>query len=223
VYLAGPRGEDRLFAVERGGKIRLIENGVGRSPAFLDLSTKVNGDVEGGMLGLVFAPDFATSGVFYVYYTGFSATSPVNMQSVVSRFTVVGDPATSTDANEASETPIFTLDQPYANHNAAPSRSATASSISRSATAATAAIRRIARRTTRASSASCCASISTSRIRPPRAGRSSRRPAQPVSLQLRPDDRRSLHSATSARPRGKRSTRCPPPTSSRVVSTSAGT
>src|SRR4030095_11051660 len=117
VYLAGPRGEDRLFAVGRGGRIRLIENGVGRSPAFLDISTKVNGDVEGGMLGLVFAPDFATSGVFYVYYTGFSATSPVNMQSVVSRFTVVGDPATSTDANEASETPIFTLDQPYANHN----------------------------------------------------------------------------------------------------------
>src|SRR4029434_4455920 len=109
VYLAGPRGEDRLFAVERGGKIRLIENGVGRSPAFLDISTKVNGDVEGGMLGLVFAPDFATSGVFYVYYTGFSASSPVNMQSVVSRFTVVGDPATSTDANEASEQPTFTL------------------------------------------------------------------------------------------------------------------
>jgi glucose/arabinose dehydrogenase len=117
VYLTAPKDDDRLFAVERSGTIRIIENGVGRSPAFLDISTEVNTDGEGGLLGLAFAPDYAATGVFYVYYTGFSGTSPANLQSVVSRFTVVGDPATSTDADESKEAPIFTLDQPYNNHN----------------------------------------------------------------------------------------------------------
>lgn len=117
VWVTGPPGDPRLFVVERAGRVRIVENGVALSPAFLDIAGAVNDDVEGGLLSLVFAPDYATSGVFYVYYTTTSETSAANMRSVVSRFTVTGDPTTSTDANEASETPIFELDQPYANHN----------------------------------------------------------------------------------------------------------
>jgi hypothetical protein len=117
VYLAAPAGDPRLFVVERAGRIRIVENGVVQAQAFLDIASAVNDDVEGGLLGLAFAPDYATSGVFYVYYTAFSESSAADMRSVVSRFTVTGDPATSNDADEASETPIFELDQPYPNHN----------------------------------------------------------------------------------------------------------
>lgn len=117
VFLAGPVADDRLFVVERAGTIRIVDDGVTLDPPFLDIGVAVNGDGEGGLLGLVFAPDYATSGAFYVYYLGFSESSPVDMRSIVSRFTVTGDPATSTDADESSETEIFTLDQPYTNHN----------------------------------------------------------------------------------------------------------
>lgn len=118
VYLAAPAGDDRLFVVERRGTIRIVENGVVQSPAFLDITSAVNDEfAEAGMLGLAFAPDYATSGVFYVYYLGASESSPTNLRSIVSRFTVSGDPATSTDADEASEQPLFGLDQPYENHN----------------------------------------------------------------------------------------------------------
>jgi glucose/arabinose dehydrogenase len=73
---------------------------------------------EGGLLGLAFAPDFATSGHFYVYYTGvLGSTPPCELESRVSRFTVNGDPASSNDASEASEQVFYRLEQPYANHN----------------------------------------------------------------------------------------------------------
>jgi glucose/arabinose dehydrogenase len=119
LYVASPPGDARLFVVERPGRIRVIQNGVVLAPAFLDVSSQVEWSLqdEGGLLGLAFAPDYATSGVFYVYYTRESETAPSGMTSVVSRFGVNGDPATSNDANEASETPIFELDQPETNHN----------------------------------------------------------------------------------------------------------
>ena len=119
LYLAQPAGDPRLFVIERGGTMRILEGGVVQATPFLDLSAKISNPFggEGGLLGLVFAPDYATSGVFYVYYTGHSATSAVDMQSVVSRFTVPGDPLTATSVDAGLETPIFTLDQPYTNHN----------------------------------------------------------------------------------------------------------
>jgi len=117
VYLAQPVGDPRLFVVLRGGTIRILENGVVLPDPFLDISASVRESGEGGLLSLVFAPDYATSGVFYVYYTGFSETSPVDMRSVVSRFTVSGDPLTATDVDEQTEAPLLELDQPDQVHN----------------------------------------------------------------------------------------------------------
>lgn len=118
MYLAQPAGDPRLFVVERAGRVRILQGGVGSAQAFLDISGLVENPFqgEGGLLSMVFAPDYATSGVFYVYYTGRSATSPVNMRSVVSRFTVSGNPLTATDVDEGTEQQIFELDQPFINH-----------------------------------------------------------------------------------------------------------
>jgi glucose/arabinose dehydrogenase len=75
-YVAGPPGDpSRVFVVEGRGSIRLVKDGVTQGATFLD----INGDVldlsEGsptcncGMLSMAFAPDYASSGRFYVYYT----------------------------------------------------------------------------------------------------------------------------------------------------------
>jgi glucose/arabinose dehydrogenase len=60
-------GTDRLFIVERTGKIRIFKNDILNTKAFLDVSTMISiTGGEQGLLGLAFAPDYGTSGRFYV-------------------------------------------------------------------------------------------------------------------------------------------------------------
>lgn len=66
---AAPGDRRRLFVVEQAGRIRVLRGGrVLRAP-FLDIRSQVRSGGEQGLLGLAFAPDYATSGVFYVDYT----------------------------------------------------------------------------------------------------------------------------------------------------------
>ncbi|MGN6168717.1 MAG: PQQ-dependent sugar dehydrogenase [Solirubrobacteraceae bacterium] len=71
VYLtAAPGDSDRLFVVERAGRIIVLVRGRRQARSFLDISGKVNsGGTEQGLLSMAFAPDYQTSGRFYVYYT----------------------------------------------------------------------------------------------------------------------------------------------------------
>ena len=59
----------RLYVVEQGGLIRVLENGAVRAQPFLDLRSKVRAGGEQGLLGLAFDPDYATSRTFVVNYT----------------------------------------------------------------------------------------------------------------------------------------------------------
>jgi glucose/arabinose dehydrogenase len=68
VFLAALEGDTRQFVVERNGRIRIIDNDVLLPTPFLDIRTRVNFTGERGMLGMAFDPQYATSGVFYVYY-----------------------------------------------------------------------------------------------------------------------------------------------------------
>ncbi|MGI8595254.1 MAG: PQQ-dependent sugar dehydrogenase [Solirubrobacteraceae bacterium] len=68
IYVTAPPGDaSRLFVVERAGKIQVLRDGVKRE--FVDITAKVTSAGEGGLLSMAFAPDYATSGRFYVYYT----------------------------------------------------------------------------------------------------------------------------------------------------------
>src|SRR5262249_45103049 len=59
-----------LFVVERAGRVIVLVRGRRRARPFLDISGKVNsGGVEQGLLSIAFAPDYPTSGRFYVDYT----------------------------------------------------------------------------------------------------------------------------------------------------------
>jgi glucose/arabinose dehydrogenase len=70
-YVTAPKGDKRrLFVVEQEGTIRLLVNRKKRSKPFLDISADVNCCGERGLLSMAFAPDYADSGRFYVYFTG---------------------------------------------------------------------------------------------------------------------------------------------------------
>ena len=71
VFLTGAPGEPgRVFVVERPGRIAVLSGGRRSPKPFLDISSKVNSSGgEQGLLSVAFAPDYRTSGRFYVYYT----------------------------------------------------------------------------------------------------------------------------------------------------------
>jgi len=70
VALAAPSGDRRrVFVVEQAGRIRVVRDGRVLDRPFLDIRDDVVAGGEQGLLGLAFAPDYATSGRFYVYYT----------------------------------------------------------------------------------------------------------------------------------------------------------
>src|SRR5256885_7807239 len=70
VYVTAPPGDPhRVFVVEQAGRIFEVRDGVTQSPAFLDISSRVRSGGEQGLLSMAFAPDYATTGRYYVYYT----------------------------------------------------------------------------------------------------------------------------------------------------------
>jgi len=70
-YVTSPPGDSRrLFVVEQGGTIQVVRDGVKLDTPFLDIDPLVMSGGEQGLLSMAFAPDYATSRKFYVYYTG---------------------------------------------------------------------------------------------------------------------------------------------------------
>ncbi|HEX2217950.1 MAG TPA: PQQ-dependent sugar dehydrogenase [Gemmatimonadales bacterium] len=108
VGLASPPGDDRLFILEKGGTVRIVEDGQVVAQPFLDLSGRVSGRAEQGLLGLAFYPDYAASGRFVVHYTDLQGDTRISL------FQVSGDP---NRADGGSESPILTLAQPGPAHN----------------------------------------------------------------------------------------------------------
>jgi glucose/arabinose dehydrogenase len=101
LYLTAPPGDAaRLFLVEKTGTVRIIKDGVLLTDLFLDLSSRISGGGEQGLLGMAFYPDYATSGRFIVHFTDPAGTTTLSD---------VADPA--------SELVILTAAQPFANHN----------------------------------------------------------------------------------------------------------
>ncbi len=108
LYLTAPAGDTRLFIVEKGGRIRIVKDGVLLPAPFLDLSGQVSTGSEQGLLGLAFHPQYATNGRFVVHYTDVAGDTRV------SGFLVSPDPDS---ADAASEVTILAEDQPFPNHN----------------------------------------------------------------------------------------------------------
>ena len=66
VFAASPPGDPRVFIVERGGGVRIVEDGNLLAKPFITVPN-VDTDVERGLLSIAFPPDYASSGLFYVF------------------------------------------------------------------------------------------------------------------------------------------------------------
>ena len=63
-------GDDRLFVVEQGGRIKILQaDGTINTNFYLNISSQVSSGGEQGLLGLAFHPDYSNNGYFFVNYT----------------------------------------------------------------------------------------------------------------------------------------------------------
>jgi glucose/arabinose dehydrogenase len=111
-----PTNPARQFVLEQEGRIRVVEDGTLLPTPFLDLTGPVLLGSEQGLLGLAFAPDYATSRRFYVNFT-----RDPDGYTVIARFL-----RSATDPRLADGGSRFDLEfnpgqrfivQPFANHN----------------------------------------------------------------------------------------------------------
>ena len=66
---APPGATNRLFVIDKVGKIRVIANGSLLATPFLNITSRVSGGGEQGLLSLAFDPHYSKNGHFYVFYT----------------------------------------------------------------------------------------------------------------------------------------------------------
>lgn len=112
---APPDDADRIFIVEQDGFIWVKQRGsaLGVRSLYLDVSgriTTVNN--EQGLLGMAFAPDFDTSGLFYISYTRPGGVAGI---SVLARYQQ--DPMNPNLALPMTLGNFFSLPQTEGNHN----------------------------------------------------------------------------------------------------------
>ncbi|HMS35036.1 MAG TPA: PQQ-dependent sugar dehydrogenase [Ignavibacteria bacterium] len=107
-------GTNRLFLLEKGGKVIVFENNtnVTTKKTFLDITDRVSQYFYAGLFGIAFHPDYESNRYFYLYYmSGTGATLTLHL----SRFTAS---ATNPDsALKESELDILTAPCPSSNHN----------------------------------------------------------------------------------------------------------
>ncbi|XXG56303.1 hypothetical protein AAC387_Pa03g3754 [Persea americana] len=155
--VAHPDGSDRVFLSNQEGKIWLAtipaqgsggKLGLDVSNPFLDLTEQVHYDTEFGLMGMVFHPNFAKNGRFFVSFNCDKSVSascsgrcscnsdvgcdpsklgtdngaqPCQFHSVVAEFTANGTssmPSSATNANPSEVRRIFTMGLPFTSHHA---------------------------------------------------------------------------------------------------------
>lgn len=111
VHLTSPPESGRLYVVERGGTIRVLEpDGTPLPDLFLDIRDRVGSDGgEQGLLSLAFHPEFPTSGRLFVYFTNRDGDTRVVRYET--------DPGNPASVDRSTGRTILSVDQPFSNHN----------------------------------------------------------------------------------------------------------
>jgi glucose/arabinose dehydrogenase len=108
VYVTSPPGDrNRIFVVEQGGRVKIVRSGKTLSQPFLNVSGSISSGGERGLLSLAFAPDYRTSGLFYVYYTARNADIRI----------VEYQRASADRAAPGSARTVLSVPHPASNHN----------------------------------------------------------------------------------------------------------
>jgi glucose/arabinose dehydrogenase len=111
LFLTAPPGDNtRLFVVEKGGLIKIIDLPAEQVRPTPFLSVAVNAAGEGGLLGLAFHPDYGSNGFFYVYLINADGDTEIR------RYQRSADP----NVADTNFSPIISVDQPagLTNHKA---------------------------------------------------------------------------------------------------------
>ena len=102
-------GSRRLFIVEQGGRIKVLQPGSTAPEVFLNIASKVLSGGEQGLLGLAFHPQFSTNRRFFVNYTRRPDGATVIAEYQAS--------ALNPNVADTTERVLLTIAQPFANHN----------------------------------------------------------------------------------------------------------
>jgi glucose/arabinose dehydrogenase len=109
VFLTSPPGDPRLFILDLPGIIRVVQNGTVLAAPFLDISSRVSTGGERGLLSMAFSPQYASDGLFYIYFTD------LNYDIAIERYHI-----SPTNPNVADPAPLRILTIPhrtFSNHN----------------------------------------------------------------------------------------------------------
>jgi glucose/arabinose dehydrogenase len=109
LVIVAPGDRERLFIVEKTGRVRIARGGALAKGAFLDVADRVSDGSEQGLLGLAFHPRFQTDPRVYAHYTDRAGDTRVVEYRVRANDRDRVDPA--------SARVILAVDQPYSNHN----------------------------------------------------------------------------------------------------------
>ena len=102
----------RLFVVEQGGTIRIINGSSYLAKPFLNITNRITAGGERGLLSLAFHPDYAANGYFFVWYN-----EKVNGDVTLARFTRSSENADTADP--ASGVILLQISKRFSNHNGA--------------------------------------------------------------------------------------------------------
>ena len=113
-FVQDPSDPSIQLVVQQNGRIRALRDGVVQAEDFLNLTAFVRNQGEQGLLGLAFAPDYATSGRLFVNFVNTSGNT------VIARFRRSGD--SPLRADPASRFDLRwpdgqrSVSQPFTNH-----------------------------------------------------------------------------------------------------------
>jgi Glucose / Sorbosone dehydrogenase/PASTA domain len=116
IFVSAPPGDgERVFVVQKGGLIRIVKNGATLGTPFLDLTGPVrSAEYERGLLSMAFAPDYAATGRFYVYYTADAVPGVRGLGDlIIAEYHRSANP----DVADPAERVVVQITHPRENHN----------------------------------------------------------------------------------------------------------
>ena len=105
-------GSGRLFIVEQGGLIRILSGDTVLNMPFLDLSDRVHTELEAGLLGMAFHPNYSINGRFFVNYVTEGSNG---LETIIAEYAVSPEDANVADTD--SEEILLRFPQDTAQHN----------------------------------------------------------------------------------------------------------
>ncbi|MEO8700639.1 MAG: PQQ-dependent sugar dehydrogenase [Kofleriaceae bacterium] len=114
MLVTAPPGDTRLFVVDKGGAIRIFDSEEALLPAAFIEFNNITTTGEQGLLGLAFHPQYASNGLFFVFFTRAESDVKNPVRDVVARCK-----RSAADPNKAEATcvEVLAIADPFTNHN----------------------------------------------------------------------------------------------------------